>query len=56
MNTKNTKISITGEAEKSMERMFKGVNEGYLGGKVSKADLVSWIIVEFEKSSFENSG
>jgi hypothetical protein len=29
--------------------------DGYLGGKVSKADLVSWIIVEFEKSSFEKS-
>lgn len=50
-----TKISISKEAEEKMNEMIKQVNEGFNGGRVTKQDLVSWLIQYFEKNYFINS-
>lgn len=49
------KVPVTSEAEESLFRMLKSVNEGFSGGKVSKAELFSWLILYFEKHGFEEA-
>lgn len=53
MKTKHIKISE--DANQSVETMLKIVNEGYLGGKISRTDLISWILIEFQKAHISQS-
>ena len=53
MESKIAKFTGTIELEQSMDRMVATVNEGFSGGKVSRHDLVSWAVLYFEKSCFQ---
>ncbi len=58
MTTPKTKIAkLTGsiEMDQALDRMAQAVNDGFAGGKVSRHDLVSWIVLYFEKESFQGS-
>jgi len=51
---KITKIGVTDKADEALDRMLKAVTEGYTTGKVTKNDLASWILVQFEFRSFQS--
>ena len=53
MKTKHIKISE--EAIQAVEKMLQTVNEGYLGGRVNRSDLVSQVLVEYEKKYLSES-
>lgn len=49
MENKISKIGISSTADEALDRMVIKANDGFNGGRVSKNDLTSWIICEFEK-------
>jgi len=53
METKLAKVGINQEAEASIERMVSLSNEGFLGGRVTKTSLLSWLIPHVENHLFE---
>ncbi len=55
MNTKLAKLNASSAADEALDRMLIRVNEGFAGGKVTKTQLTSWIILGFEKSYIEKS-
>lgn len=58
MTTPKKKIAkLTGsiEMDQALDRMAQAVNDGFAGGKVSRHDLVSWIVLYFEKEGFQRS-
>lgn len=54
METKIAKFTGSTEMEQSLDRMVQATNDGFSGGKVTKQDLVSWIVMYFEKYSFQD--
>ena len=50
--TITAKISIMPEAEKLLEEMLNKTNNGFSGGRLTRQDLVTWIIQYFEKNCF----
>ena len=52
---KTAKIAVSPEADSALDRMVKLVNSDFLGGKISKHKLASWIICQFDKEGFESS-
>jgi hypothetical protein len=44
VNPQSPKLSVTQEADSLLSATLEKVNEGFLGGKVSKLDLASWAI------------
>ena len=52
MEPKPAKIATSESSNDALERMLSKINDGYQGGRVSKVELVSWIVLHFEKSSF----
>lgn len=52
---KIAKLTGTVEMDLALERMLQAVNNGFSGGRVSKHDLLSWIVVEFERDDFPQS-
>src|SRR4051812_23677749 len=58
MDTKDRKIGkFTGthEAEIALERMVNTVNDGFAGGRISRHDLLSWIVLNFERQWLQQS-
>lgn len=55
METKLAKLSASTEADQALDRMTEKTNAGFTGGKVTKADLTSWLILHFESQNFEDS-
>lgn len=55
MNGKLSKIGATVEADRALDRMVQRVNENFTGGRVTKADLTSWIIDYFETHALESA-
>jgi type IV secretory pathway VirD2 relaxase len=49
------KVSIAPDAEQALEEMFQLANKDFKSGKVTKANLVSWLILNFHKSHFKKS-
>ena len=47
------KVNITTEADSAADEMHAALNDGFESGKVSKTELLSWVILFFRKSSFE---
>lgn len=43
------------EAEAALYQMIKRANENFTGGRVTKQDLLSWIITQFESNYFERN-
>ena len=52
---KNKHIKISEEALQAVEKMLQIVNEGYLGGRVSRSDLVSQVLIEYEQKYLSGS-
>ena len=55
MNIKISKIGVLKDSDQAIDRMLLKINEGYHGGRVTKVDLASWIILHFETHVLENS-
>ena len=55
METKLAKLSSSPQADEALDRMVKATNEGFTAGRLSKTDFLSWIILHFERHSFERS-
>ena len=55
METKIAKLSSTISADEALDRMIKATNEGFNAGRVTKTELLSWIVDYFETHSFERS-
>jgi Fe-S cluster assembly ATPase SufC len=53
VESKIAKFTGSVELEKAMDRMMATVNDGFSGGRVSRHDLVSWVVLYFEKSCFQ---
>ncbi len=43
------RMSITSEAGEVLERLANEVNQGFVGGKISRQDVASWAIGKFAK-------
>lgn len=54
METKIAKIGISTEADQALDRMVAKTNEGFTGGRVSKNDLTSWVILHFENHGLDS--
>ena len=52
---KNKHIKISEEADQAVEKMLETVNKGYLGGRVNRPDLITWVLIEFQKKHLSNS-
>lgn len=48
------KITAAQGADEVLDRMVKAVNDGFTGGKVTKHELTSWIITNFEENYFQS--
>jgi hypothetical protein len=46
------KIQLSPLAEQSLDEMWKLTNEGFLSGRVTKPQLVAWIILDFRSKRF----
>jgi hypothetical protein len=55
MKINTVKVPVSVEANQALEIMLETVNEGYLGGRVSKLDLISWVLIEFKKEHLSKS-
>ena len=55
MKPKLAKLTSTPEADAALSRMLEATTHDYRAGKISKTDLLSWIIRHFEKTSFDSS-
>ena len=51
----STKIQLSSQAEQAVEEMWKLINEGFLSGRVTKRQLVAWIILDFQNKRFAAS-
>lgn len=51
-STQFRKVPISKEAEEALQRMVTETNQGFSGGRVGKAEVLSWLVLHFEKSSF----
>lgn len=49
------KAPVAAGADEALHRMVEITNEGYSGGKVRKWELLSWLILHFEKHSFSTA-
>ena len=55
MSEVNAKISVTKKSDEALDRMLSKVNDGFMGGRITKQQLASWLIERFEAKSFEKS-
>lgn len=54
METKIAKIGASMEADQSLDRMLTKINDGFTGGRVTKNDLTSWVILYFESQCLDD--
>lgn len=47
------KAVLTSEADRDLASMVKETNEGFSSGRVSKNQLLSWIVCHFRRKQFE---
>lgn len=55
MEIKIAKIGVSTDADQALDRMLSKSNDGFTGGRVSKNDLASWIVLHFENHGFDNA-
>lgn len=53
--TKIAKVTMSLKAEDLLNQMVTKSNEGFSGGKVTKHDLLSWIVSSFAENYFERN-
>lgn len=47
------KANLTGEADRDLASMVQETNDGFSSGKVTKNQLLSWIVQSFRRKHFE---
>lgn len=52
---KIAKVTMSLEAEALLNQMVAKSNDGFTGGKVTKHDLLSWIVTSFSENYFERN-
>jgi hypothetical protein len=55
MEEKLAKLAVSPDADKALDRMLARVNSGYTAGRLKKPQLLSWLIANFEKQTFESA-
>jgi hypothetical protein len=55
MDIRTAKIGISKNSDQTIDRMLLKVNEGFAGGRVTKAELASWVICYFETHMLESA-
>jgi len=55
VSQKLAKVSASPQADEALNRMLERVNDLYDGGRVAKSELLTWIVLRFESTSFANS-
>ena len=53
--TKIAKITMSLDAEVLLNQMVAKANDGFTGGKVTKHDLLSWVVTCFAENYFERN-
>lgn len=53
--SKIAKVTMSLEAEALLNQMVARSNDGFTGGKVTKHDLLSWVVTCFAESYFERN-
>lgn len=53
--TKIAKVTMSPKAEGLLNEMVTKTNDGFTGGKVTKHDLLSWIVTSFAENYFERN-
>lgn len=49
------KVTLSHEADSMLNKMLDTANQDFLGGRITKHDLLSWIVLRFEQSWFNRS-
>lgn len=49
------KIGISQKAEAALDQMVREANEGFLGGRITKHQLASWVMENFAERHFEGA-
>lgn len=49
------KVTLSNEADSMLNKMLDTANQDFLGGRITKHDLLSWIVLRFEQSWFSRS-
>ena len=50
-----SKIAVLPSAEEALDRMVKAANQDFLGGRITKHQLASWLITRFEGDLFKRN-
>jgi glutaredoxin 2 len=53
--TKIAKVTMSPKAEGLLNEMVTKTNDGFTGGKVTKHDLLSWVVTHFAENYFERN-
>lgn len=53
--TKIAKVTMSLKAEGLLNQMVTKSNDGFTGGKVTKHDLLSWVVTYFAENYFERN-
>ncbi len=49
------KVTLSSEADTMLNKMLDTANHDFLGGRITKHDLLSWIVLRYEQSWFSKS-
>lgn len=49
------KVTLSSEADSVLNKMLDTANQDFLGGRITKHDLLSWIVLRYEQSWFSRS-
>lgn len=49
------KVTLSSEADSMLNKMLDTANQDFLGGRITKHDLLSWIVLRYEQSWFSRS-
>ena len=55
MNAKAPQLRCSLDAHQALDRMVAKANESFTGGRITKPELLSWLVIHFEKDSFNDS-
>ncbi len=47
------KVHLTSEADKDLSQMVKETNDGFTSGRLTKTQMLSWIVRNFRRKHFE---
>jgi len=54
METKLSKLSASPEADQALDRMLVLLNDGFTAGRITKCNLLTWLVLDFEKTRYQD--